>query len=193
MESAKAVELVARRQTSGLPVDDPLRALPPEELGRLLDGLIDSWPSGGISDHLSAELAAAYRRGRPLAVRTPVPGCVCPLCTGIADELPAWTRQTPAHARKMENRAAWEARVDQARGVPLLEVVRILGLGDPVKRGKDFAVRCPLHDDRDPSMSIDVEKGLWYCFPCGEGGDGISLYMKARRQSFSEAVRELAS
>lgn len=27
-----------------------------------------------------------------------------------------------------------------------------------------------------PSMSIDVEKGLWYCFPCGDGGDGQPVH-----------------
>ena len=46
--------------------------------------------------------------------------------------------------------------------------------------------------DHNPSLKVDVEKGRWHCFPCGEGGDGIALNMKVRRQSFVEAVRELA-
>ena len=192
MESANAVDMAVRRRTNGLPADDPLRALPPEELGRLLDGVIDSWHSDGISDHVSSEIGATYRRGRPLEAGARVPGCVCPLCTGVSDELPAWTRRTPAHARKMESRATWDARVDQARGVPLLEVVRFLGLGDPVKRGKELAVQCPLHEDRHPSLRLNPGKGMWFCHPCGEGGDGLRLFMRARRIEFAEAVKELA-
>ncbi|MGE0827433.1 MAG: CHC2 zinc finger domain-containing protein [Candidatus Binatia bacterium] len=29
---------------------------------------------------------------------------------------------------------------------------------------------CPFHKDRRPSFSADLEKGVWYCFPCGRGG-----------------------
>ena len=83
--------------------------------------------------------------------------------------------------------------MNQARGVPLLEVVKRLGFGDPAKRGKEVAVQCPLHDDRDPSLRLNPAKQLWFCHPCGVGGDGIDLYMRARGLSFGEAVRELAS
>jgi putative DNA primase/helicase len=32
-------------------------------------------------------------------------------------------------------------------------------------------VRCPFHDDRNPSLSINLKRGLWYCFGgCGGGG-----------------------
>jgi len=42
-------------------------------------------------------------------------------------------------------------------------------------------------------MSLDEGRGLWYCHPCGEGGDAIKLYMRARRIEFAVAVRELAA
>ncbi len=29
---------------------------------------------------------------------------------------------------------------------------------------------CPFHDDKNPSLSINTSKLLWYCFGCGEGG-----------------------
>ena len=83
--------------------------------------------------------------------------------------------------------------LERVRQIPIIQVVKKLGLGEPVRRGKSVMVRCPLHNDRRPSMSVDAGRGLWYCFPCGEGGDGIALYMKARRVSFAEAVSELAS
>ncbi len=80
-----------------------------------------------------------------------------------------------------------------ARAVPLLQVVHRLGLGTPAKRGKELAVCCPLHKDDDPSLRLNPTKQLWYCDPCGIGGDGIMLYMKARRLGFAEAVRELVA
>eukprot|EP00578_Thalassiosira_sp_NH16_P001150 CAMPEP_0181140806 /NCGR_PEP_ID=MMETSP1071-20121207/35495_1 /TAXON_ID=35127 /ORGANISM="Thalassiosira sp., Strain NH16" /LENGTH=1447 /DNA_ID=CAMNT_0023227771 /DNA_START=205 /DNA_END=4549 /DNA_ORIENTATION=+ len=30
---------------------------------------------------------------------------------------------------------------------------------------------CPFHDDHNPSMSIDEDRGLYKCFSCGAGGD----------------------
>jgi 5S rRNA maturation endonuclease (ribonuclease M5) len=38
-------------------------------------------------------------------------------------------------------------------------------------------ILCPFHDDRKPSLSIDWEKGLWYCFGCGRSGDVLSLLL----------------
>jgi hypothetical protein len=47
--------------------------------------------------------------------------------------------------------------------------------GPGVKRGRETAFRCPLHDDRHPSLLVDLEKGVWHCFPCGVGGDVVEL------------------
>lgn len=34
---------------------------------------------------------------------------------------------------------------------------------------------CPIHEDKDPSLSIHLTRGVWYCFGCGEGGTLRSL------------------
>lgn len=37
--------------------------------------------------------------------------------------------------------------------------------------GRNSAVRCPFHSDRTPSLSVNVEKGVWNCLAgCGRGG-----------------------
>jgi DNA primase len=74
-----------------------------------------------------------------------------------------------------------------------LEVVERLGLGPTRKVGREYLVCCPLHADADPSLRLDAAKGLWYCDPCGEGGDGIRLVMAVRGVSFPDAVRALVS
>lgn len=60
------------------------------------------------------------------------------------------------------------------------------------KSGSGFKGKCPFHKDDTPSMTVSVEKGLWHCFGCGEGGDVIAFVMKIERLSFIEAVRRLA-
>lgn len=43
--------------------------------------------------------------------------------------------------------------------------VSLIGSGDSRK------CKCPLHDDKNPSMSVNVSDGTWKCFAgCGEGG-----------------------
>ncbi len=44
--------------------------------------------------------------------------------------------------------------------------------GQPIAAtGRDVSVRCPFHDDRQASLSIHADKGVWNCFAgCGAGG-----------------------
>jgi hypothetical protein len=64
-------------------------------------------------------------------------------------------------------------------------------LGPPVKRiGSRPTWLCPLHDDHDPSLTVDA-KG-WRCWPCGIGGDAAELVMRLRGIGFPEAKRWLA-
>lgn len=41
---------------------------------------------------------------------------------------------------------------------------------------EENAVRCPLHDDRHASMSINLRKGVWNCLGCGKGGPLHTLF-----------------
>ena len=125
-----------------------------------------------------------------LADSDPVPGCGCPACTGIPADHPVRQRQI---RRRQAGYERFTETVEKARAVSLLEVVQRLALGTPAKKGKELAVRCPFHEDNDPSLRLNPTKQLWYCAPCALGGDGIKLYMQARCLSFTEAVRELAA
>ena len=55
------------------------------------------------------------------------------------------------------------------------------------------AVVYQLADCDEPSLRLNPTKQVWYCDPCGIGGDAIELFMRARRIEFAEAVRELAA
>lgn len=56
-------------------------------------------------------------------------------------------------------------------------------LGVPIKEGrKDALVRCPFHDDRHASLSIDLEQGWWICFACGARGGIQSLATRMNKE-----------
>jgi len=58
----------------------------------------------------------------------------------------------------------------------------------PVRRGRELLVCCPFHDDRHPSLRINDEKNVWYCHPCGDGGDVFSFVMDHQGLTFADAV-----
>ena len=51
---------------------------------------------------------------------------------------------------------------------------------------------CPFHREKTPSFHIDVAKGLYHCFGCGESGDAFKFVMKMDGLTFPEAARKLA-
>ncbi len=51
--------------------------------------------------------------------------------------------------------------------------------------------QCPFHDDRNASLSVNVEHGAWKCFAgCGVG-DMVAFHMRLTGLAFKEAAREL--
>lgn len=56
------------------------------------------------------------------------------------------------------------------------------------KKGKGYKGLCPFHEDKNPSLSVDKEKGLYNCFGCGESGDVFDLVEKMKGYSFTEAL-----
>ena len=82
--------------------------------------------------------------------------------------------------------------VEAARAVPILDLFE--RYGHQVRRvGTQWVTRCPFHDDQRPSLTLSPSKGLWYCHPCGIGGDGIGYVMQRKGLDFAAAVRELAA
>lgn len=49
-------------------------------------------------------------------------------------------------------------------------------------------VRCPFHDDRKPSMSLNLDEGIWNCHgPCDEGGGLLDFERKFSKRGDGEA------
>ncbi|MEX1668120.1 DNA primase [Zhongshania guokunii] len=61
------------------------------------------------------------------------------------------------------------------------------------KTGKNYSARCPFHDEKTPSFSVNPDKQFYYCFGCGAGGNAIGFIMDYDRQDFPGAVDNLSS
>ncbi|OSM94034.1 MULTISPECIES: CHC2 zinc finger domain-containing protein [Lonsdalea] len=74
--------------------------------------------------------------------------------------------------------------------VPLVEVVRAQGR-QVFKRGKDWVVLCPFHQEKTPSCVLSPEKNLYHCFGCNAGGSVLDWVMQTERLSLRKAVERL--
>ncbi|MGC8652895.1 MAG: DNA primase [Candidatus Kryptoniota bacterium] len=60
------------------------------------------------------------------------------------------------------------------------------------KRGRNYVGLCPFHSEKTPSFNVNREKGLYYCFGCGAGGNVFTFLTQYEHISFGEALRQLA-
>lgn len=56
------------------------------------------------------------------------------------------------------------------------------------KSGNKFMGKCPIHDDKNPSMAVYPNTQSFYCFACGAKGDVISFVMAVENTDFRGAV-----
>jgi DNA primase len=57
--------------------------------------------------------------------------------------------------------------------------------------GSRFMGRCPFHEERTGSFSVNPVEKLYYCFGCGKGGDVISFVRETESLDFVGAVEWL--
>lgn len=53
--------------------------------------------------------------------------------------------------------------------------------------GEELRAKCPLHDDSNPSFSLNLQTGLWICFSRCGGGSFVDLVQKVLSYNFAEA------
>jgi DNA primase len=88
-------------------------------------------------------------------------------------------------------------RIPQAFLDDLLDRVDIVEVIDRrvklKKTGKNYSARCPFHEERSPSFSVNPDKQFYYCFGCGAGGNALTFLMEYENVEFPQAVESLAS
>lgn len=79
------------------------------------------------------------------------------------------------------------------RAVDAADMVAIVSARTPLRRvGTRWTGRCPFHEERTPSFSVNAERKLFHCFGCGKGGDLIGFVRETEGLDFAEAVEWLA-
>ena len=81
----------------------------------------------------------------------------------------------------------------------ILEVKRAVDIQEvvsgyfPLKRaGASYKARCPFHEEKTPSFTVNPQRQTFKCFGCGKGGDAISFVREMEKVDYPEAIRILA-
>ena len=85
-----------------------------------------------------------------------------------------------------------DASVDAVKAAA--DIVEVVSLRTSLRRvsGARFSGRCPFHEEKTPSFSVDPVGKLYYCFGCGKGGDVIRFVQESENLDFAGALEWLA-
>lgn len=73
----------------------------------------------------------------------------------------------------------------------IVDVISSFGINFE-KKGSNYLCLCPFHDDHNPSMSVNPEKGIYTCFRCRESGGVFQFVQSFQNVGFVDAVRIVA-
>jgi DNA primase len=77
--------------------------------------------------------------------------------------------------------------------VAAADMVDIVSARTQLRRvGSRWTGRCPFHEERTPSFSVNPVEKLFYCFGCGKGGDVITFVRETEGLDFAGAIERLA-
>ena len=74
------------------------------------------------------------------------------------------------------------------------DIVEVVSARTSLRRASSsrFTGRCPFHEERTPSFSVDPVDKLYYCFGCGKGGDVVRFVQETENLDFAGAIEWLA-
>jgi len=80
----------------------------------------------------------------------------------------------------------WKAQLPEAGAYFASLGLRLIG------RGEWRSALCPFHDDRRPSLRVNIRTGAFRCFSCGaKGGDIVAFHRLKYGLGFRAALRDL--
>ena len=83
------------------------------------------------------------------------------------------------------------ASIDQVQAAA--DMLEIVGQHTQLKKaGANYSGRCPFHEERTPSFSVNPTEKLYYCFGCGAGGNLFGFVEAKENLDFAGAVEYLA-
>lgn len=83
-------------------------------------------------------------------------------------------------------------RVDRSKVLSSVDIVDVIGRYVPLKKvGSEYSARCPFHEEKSPSFSVNPHDQFYYCFGCGAGGDALTFLIDIEKIPFIDAVKRL--
>src|SRR5918996_4483011 len=84
-----------------------------------------------------------------------------------------------------------DASVDEVRAAA--DMVAVVSARTQLRKaGARYLGRCPFHEERTPSFSVNATDKLYYCFGCGAKGDLITFVRETEQLDFADAIEWLA-
>ena len=73
-------------------------------------------------------------------------------------------------------------------------IVEVVGLRTSLRKssGTRYMGRCPFHEERSASFSVNSDLNLYHCFGCGKGGDVVTFVRETEGLDFVGAIEWLA-
>jgi len=78
--------------------------------------------------------------------------------------------------------------------VAAANIVEVVGQRTSLRKGSGarYMGRCPFHDERSPSFSVNADLNVYHCFGCGKGGDVVTFVRETEGLDFVGAIEWLA-
>lgn len=85
------------------------------------------------------------------------------------------------------------ADLDRIKRLDLPVMMQASGITLKTNGNGGYVALCPFHDDKTPSLNLNIKGGMWvwHCFGCKAGGTVIDFVMKRESLSFIDAVKRL--
>lgn len=84
-----------------------------------------------------------------------------------------------------------DSTIAKVRQVAMTEVLEAEGI--EFKRiGREAVTLCPWHADSSPSLTINDDKNMCFCFACGGGSDAIAYVQQMFGLGFADAIQRIA-
>ena len=90
--------------------------------------------------------------------------------------------------------AGFDAEYDQREQIrDAIDIVDLVGRYVTLRQqGANFVGKCPWHDDKRPSLQVNMARQTFKCWVCNIGGDVFSFIMKIENVDFRESMQILA-
>ena len=83
-----------------------------------------------------------------------------------------------------------QASIEEAKAAA--DMVAVVSARTQLRRsGARWMGRCPFHEEKTPSFSVNAQDKLFYCFGCGKGGDLVSFVRETENLDFTGAIEWL--